>query len=69
MIEAVGYAAYGLNVMGTCLLAYKSIWGWVFRVVSISLWGIYASEIESGPMITNAITFFAINCFGLWKWR
>lgn len=68
MIEAVGFAAFLLNVLGNLLLAWKSVWGWVIRLVSITTWGVYAYFIDSPSMSANAITFFCINLFGIWKW-
>jgi len=69
LIDLVGFAAFASNVAGNLLLAWKRIDGWIVRAVSIVLWGIYASNIDSWPMIANSVTFFAINCFGFWKWR
>lgn len=68
-IELVGFAAFLSNVGGNLLLAWKSIWGWVVRLGSITLWGIYAWDVSSPSMLANACTFFVINCVGVWKWR
>jgi len=65
----IGFAAFLLNVLGNLLLAWKNIWGWIVRIASIVLWGVYAVDVASGPMLMNSITFFTINCFGFWKWR
>lgn len=67
-IEIVGFLAFVLNVVGNLLLARKSIHGWVVRLASIILWGIYALEITSLAMIANSITFFGINVYGWWNW-
>lgn len=67
--ELVGIAAFLLNVAGNLLLAWKSVWGWAVRVVSIVLWGIYAYDTASLAMMLNSITFFFINIVGFWKWR
>ena len=69
LVNALGFAAFATNVAGNFLLAHKRLSGWVVRLVSIVLWGVYASEIASWPMIANAITFFGINCYGIWQWR
>ena len=68
MIELVGFAAFLLNVLGNLLLAWRSTYGWIVRLVSISLWGAYAWSIASPSLLANAATFFAINCLGWWKW-
>lgn len=68
-IDAFGFAAFVSNVWGNWLLAQKSRRGWVVRIVSIVLWGAYGSTLANVPMILNAATFFAINCYGWWKWR
>ena len=51
------------------LLVWKSVWGWVVRLVSITLWGVYAFDVDSPSMLANAGTFFCLNCVGWWKWR
>jgi hypothetical protein len=61
--------AFALNVWGNWLLAVKSERGWLVRIASIVLWGIYAGQTASIAMTANSITFFGINCFGYWKWR
>ncbi len=69
MIEVVGFAAFATNVAGNLMLAGKSARGWVVRLVSIVLWFIYAANTSSPALVANAVTFFAINCYGLWKWK
>lgn len=69
MIEIVGFLAFATNVAGNLMLAWQTIWGWVVRLVSISLWFVYAYNESSPSLIANAVTFFCINIFGLWKWR
>ncbi|KKM72272.1 hypothetical protein LCGC14_1422200 [marine sediment metagenome] len=68
MIEIVGFLAFALNVFGNLLLAWKRIEGWIVRIASIVLWGIYAYQIWSPSMIANAMTFFCINLYGWRKW-
>ena len=68
LIEIVGFFAYLTNVAGNLLLARKNIWAWPVRIVSITAWGIYAWDIASLSLFANAITFFGINCYGLWFW-
>lgn len=66
--EIVGFLAFITNVAGNLMLAWQTVWGWVVRLVSISLWFVYAYSESSPSLIANAITFFGINLFGLWKW-
>lgn len=71
MNEIIGFAAYLTNVAGNAMLVWKDrwgAWGWVVRLVSITLWFIYGLSEVSPSLIANAVTFFAINCLGLWKW-
>ena len=69
VIEIVGFLAFLTNVAGNLMLAWQTIWGWVVRLVSISLWFVYAYSESSPSLIANAVTFFCINIFGLWKWK
>lgn len=69
VVTIVGFAAFATNVLGNVLLARKHISGWLVRLVSIVLWGIYGSKITSWPMVANAVTFFCINLYGFWNWR
>ena len=68
LIEIVGFFAYLTNVAGNLLLARKNIWAWPVRMVSIVAWGIYAWDIASLSLLANAVTFFGINCYGLYYW-
>lgn len=67
--DVVGFVAFALNVVGNLMLARKSIYGWLVRLASITLWGVYALAITSGPVGLNAVVFFGINCYGWYKWR
>lgn len=67
--EVIGFSAFLTNVAGNLMLAWQTIWGWVVRLISISLWFAYAYDTASAPLIANAVTFFCINCFGIWKWK
>ena len=69
IVDAMGFAAFLTNVGGNLLLARRRREGWAVRILSILLWGGYALNIASVPLIANAATFLAINCYGLWKWR
>lgn len=69
LVNLAGFAAFVLNVWGNLLLARKSERGWWVRIASIILWGAYGIGAASWPNILNAVTFFGINCYGLWKWR
>ena len=64
-----GYFAVATNVLGNFLLARKSIHGWIIRIVSILLWGVYAVGAASGPQLVNSILFFFINLYGLYFWK
>lgn len=68
MAEWFGFAAFGLNVLGNLLLARKQRSGWLVRLVSIVIWGVYASMVWSPSLLANAVTFFGINCYGYWNW-
>jgi hypothetical protein len=67
--DAIGFAAFLTNVAGNLLLTGKSVHGWWIRIVAIVLWFVYARSTASWPMTANAVTFFGINCYGLWKWN
>lgn len=69
VVDALGFAAFLANVAGNLMLAWQTIWGWVVRLVAISLWFAYGYEEASMPLLVNGVVFFVINCFGLWKWR
>ncbi len=69
LIEIVGFLAFSTNVAGNLMVARKNIWGWIVRLVSIVLWGTYAWNTASPSLFANAITFFAINCYGFWHWN
>ncbi len=68
-IEIVGFLAFLTNVVGNFMLARKIIWAWPVRLVSITLWGFYAVDLDSPSLLANALTFFAINCYGWHHWR
>lgn len=65
----MGLLAFATNVWGNILLTRKSERGWWVRIVSIVLWFIYARNTSSLAMTANSVTFFGINCYGMWKWR
>jgi nicotinamide riboside transporter PnuC len=69
VIELVGFAAFALNVLGNFLLTRKRIRGWLVRLASIVLWGIYAHQVWSLAMMANSMTFFVLNCYGYWNWK
>lgn len=70
MVEAIGYAAFGLNVAGNLMLANMNAWGWIVRLVTNVAWIAYAVQIPGGgPMWMNHVAFFAINIHGFRKWR
>lgn len=72
VVDIVGFAAFILNVAGNFMLIYKERfgwWGWAVRIVSIVCWFAYGVGDASWPNIANAVAFFGINCWGVWKWR
>lgn len=68
LIDLMGFAAFLTNVLGNFLLARKDRRGWPVRIVSILLWGTYAWNITSWPMVANAVTFLFINAYGWHHW-
>lgn len=68
MTELIGFAAFLSNVAGNIMLTRKIRAGWIVRLFSITVWGIYATLIPSPSLLANAITFFGINCYGFWNW-
>lgn len=69
MTESVGIVAFATNVWANLLIARKSETGWVVRLVSNAFWlafGIIALSIAN---MLNAVTFAAINIYGLRRWR
>lgn len=72
LVEVVGFAAFLTNVAGNFMLVYKNrwgLWGWVVRLISITLWFVYGIGDSSWPNTANAVVFFFINCWGIWTWR
>lgn len=67
--DGFGLAAFLLNVWGNLLLTSKSATGWYVRIIAIICWGAYGLAAASWPNLVNAVTFFCINCYGLWKWK
>jgi hypothetical protein len=65
----IGFIAFILNVWGNLSLTAKRRDGWYVRIISIILWGVYAYNTASLPMIANSITFLCINIYGLHKWK
>lgn len=69
MIAALGYLAFGLNVIGNLLLTRKNIFGWIVRLATNVAWIAYAVQVDGGqPMALNHLTFVAINIYGWWNW-
>lgn len=69
IVDVIGFAAFLTNVAGNFMLVYKTVWGWVVRLVSISLWFVYGWGDDSLPNVANAVVFFFINCYGIYRWR
>lgn len=67
-VDLIGYSAVATNVLGNYMLARKHLHGWSVRILSITLWGIYAVGAASWPQLVNSVTFFFINLYGLSYW-
>ena len=65
----LGLAAWALNMAGNILIMYKRASGWLVRIVSIVLWGLYGISDTSLPNILNSVTFFAFNLYAWRQWR
>lgn len=70
MTEAIGYAAFVMNVAGNLMLARMNVWGWVVRLMTNVTWIAYAVQVPGGaPMWLNHAAFLAINIYGFREWR
>ena len=69
LVEAVGIVAFGTNVWANILIARKSESGWIVRLVSNAFWLAFGIAALSLANILNAVTFAAINVYGLRRWR
>lgn len=69
IVEAVGFAASVSNMYGNWLLARQSDRGWLVRIGSIILWGIYGASTSGISVMLNAVVFFGINIYGFRNWR
>ncbi len=67
--EAIGFAAFGLNILGNLMLAWKYRSGWAIRLLPNIGWAAYSLHFWNPALLANSVTFFAINCAGWWKWR
>ena len=69
-VEAIGYAAFLMNVAGNLMLAKLNVWGWIVRLATNVAWIAYAVQVPGGaPMWANHAAFFAINIYGFREWR
>jgi hypothetical protein len=69
LIEVVGIVAFATNVWANLLIARKSETGWIVRLVSNAFWLAFGIAALSLANILNAVTFAAINVYGLRRWR
>jgi len=69
LVEAVGIVAFVTNVWANILIARKSETGWIVRLVSNAFWLAFGIAALSLANILNAVTFAAINVYGLRRWR
>ena len=69
LVETVGIVAFGTNVWANLLIARKSEAGWIVRLVSNAFWLAFGIAALSLANILNAVTFAAINVYGLRRWR
>ena len=69
LVEAIGIIAFETNVWANILIARKSEAGWIVRLVSNAFWLAFGIAALSLANILNAVTFAAINVYGLRRWR
>lgn len=69
LTEIVGIVGFVTNVWANLLIARKSESGWIVRLVSNAFWLAFGISAMSLANILNAITFAAINVYGLRRWR
>lgn len=68
-VELVGIVAFLTNVWANILIARKAESGWVVRLVSNVWWLAFGIAAASLANVLNAVTFAAINVYGLLRWR
>ena len=69
LTEGVGLVAFATNVWANILIARKSETGWIIRLVSNVFWLAFGIVALSIANMLNAVTFAAINVYGLRRWR
>lgn len=69
LTEVVGLVAFATNVWANILIARKSETGWLVRLVSNAFWLAFGIAALSVANMLNAVTFAAINIYGLRRWR
>ena len=69
LVEAIGIVAFATNVWANILIARKSEAGWIVRLVSNAFWLAFGIAALSLANILNAVTFAAINVYGLRRGR
>jgi len=70
LIQAIGWAAFAMNVAGNLMLARLNVWGWIVRLLTNVAFIVYALQVPGGgPMWANHVAFFAINIYGFRHWR
>jgi len=68
--EIVGVLGFVTNLIGNLMLTGKTRPGWLIRIISNILWGIYAIIIwPSAPsVLLNAVVFSIVNIIGWYRW-
>lgn len=69
LAEAMGWAAFLLNVWGNLALSNLSARGWIIRLVSNAAWLIYSGYTGAWPLFGNHAVFTLINIHGWVKWN
>jgi len=68
-IEAIGFSAFFVSVIGCILIARKSEYGWWLYIVSSALWFLNARYMSSLAMTISSATSCILNVYILWSWR
>lgn len=66
--QALGWAAFALNVWGNLALTAKSTRGFVLRLVSNACWIPYGVATSAWALMANHLVFVLINGYGWRRW-